>query len=197
MKELCSLIMAAGLGLALSVGAQTATDEQQQQPQPPQQQPQQPAQGQGTTTAEPNANTRPARASQQTVQSNERERAPTNVDENVNRPRGDRANRDMRMRTDERRGESRIGAEGTVSHATTVFRNGHETRENLALHRGVRDRADVHFRIGTHPRVWWLQTYSIVLIDSCHYYLADDGCWYPAYGFDPSCDFPEGVVYCD
>ena len=53
------------------------------------------------------------------------------------------------------------------------------------------------FQIGTHPRDWWLQTYSIVLIDSCHYYLADNGCWYPAYGFDPSCSFQSGVVYCD
>jgi hypothetical protein len=36
-----------------------------------------------------------------------------------------------------------------------------------------------------------------VLISGCHYYLADDGCWYPAYGFDPSGNFEPGVVYCD
>jgi hypothetical protein len=86
---------------------------------------------------------------------------------------------------------------GAVSHSTTVFRHGQQTKESLSLHRGMRDRADVHFAIGTHPRDWWLRTYSIVLIDGCHYYLADNGCWYPAYGFDPSCDFPGGVVYCD
>ena len=194
MRSLYSLIMAVGLAMALSVGAQTTTTDEQQ---PQQQQPQQPAQGQGTTTAEPNANTRPGRATQQTVQPNERERERTNVDENTNTTRSDRVNRDARVRTDERRGEGRTDAEGAVSHANTVFRNGRETHESLALHRGVRDRADVHFRIGTHPRDWWLQTYSIVLIDSCHYYLADNGCWYPAYGFDSSCDFPEGVVYCD
>jgi hypothetical protein len=205
MKSLYSLIMAGGLAMALSVGAQTTTDAQQQQPQAqPQQQPQaqpQPAQGQEATTTEPNANTRPGRATQQTVQPNvqpnERERARTNVDENVNRTRGDRVNSETKVRTADRRGDGRIGAEGAVSHPTTVFRHGRETHESLALHRGFRDRADAHFRIGTHARDWWLQTYSIVLIDSCHYYLADDGCWYPAYGFDPSCNFPDGVVYCD
>jgi hypothetical protein len=203
MKSLYSLILAVGLGLTLSVGAQTTTDEQKQQQQPSLQ----PEQGQQqtTTTEQPREKAQPERATkqQQSVQQpNERERARTNADENVNRDRTgrDRTNADTRVRTDERseRGEhGRVGAEGQVSHATTVFRHGRETHENLALHRGVRERSDVHFRIGTHPRDWWLQTYSIVLIDSCHYYLADDGCWYPAYGFDPSCDFPEGVVYCD
>ena len=86
---------------------------------------------------------------------------------------------------------------GTVSQSTTVFRNGQQTKERLSLHRSVRERTDTHFSIGIHERAWWLRTYSIVLIDGCHYYLADNGCWYPAYGFDPSCDFPPGVVYCD
>jgi hypothetical protein len=87
-------------------------------------------------------------------------------------------------------------AGGTVQ-STTVFRNGQQTSESLSLHRSTRDRADVHFSIGTHPRDWWLRTYSIVLIDGCHYFQADNGCWYPAYGFDPSCNFQPGVVYCD
>ena len=92
---------------------------------------------------------------------------------------------------------ARVDEHGTVSHSTTVFRNGQETQEHLALHRGFREKVDVRFSIGTHPRDWWLRTYSIVFIDGCHYYLADNGCWYPAYGFDPSCNYPEGVVYCE
>ena len=88
-------------------------------------------------------------------------------------------------------------AGGAAVQTTTVFRNGKQTNERLSLHQSTRNRTDVHFSVGTHPRDWWLRTYSIVLISGCHYYLADDGCWYPAYGFDPSCNFPEGVVYCD
>ncbi len=86
---------------------------------------------------------------------------------------------------------------GTVSQSTTVFRNGQQTKERLSLHRSFRERTDAHFSIGFHERVWWLRTYAIVFIDGCHYYLADNGCWYPAYGFDPSCDYPVGAVYCD
>ena len=86
---------------------------------------------------------------------------------------------------------------GTVSQSTTVFRKGQQTNERLSLRRSVRDRTDTHFSIGTHDRGWWLRTYSIVLLDGCHYYLADNGCWYPAYGFDPSRNYPPGVVYCD
>ena len=78
-----------------------------------------------------------------------------------------------------------------------ALKHGREMHESLALHRGFRERSDVHFSIGTHPRDWWLRTYSIVVMDGCHYYLADNGCWYPAYGFDPSCSFPDGVVYCE
>jgi len=87
--------------------------------------------------------------------------------------------------------------EGGSVTATGVFRNGQETHEHLALHRGVRETIDTHFSIGTHPRDWWLRTYSIAVFDGCHYYLADNGCWYPAYGFDPSCSFQPGVVYCE
>jgi hypothetical protein len=87
--------------------------------------------------------------------------------------------------------------EGGTFTASSVFRNGQETHEHLALHRGVRETTDTHFSIGTHPRDWWLRTYSIAVFDACHYYLADNGCWYPAYGFDPSCNFQPGVVYCE
>jgi len=89
------------------------------------------------------------------------------------------------------------GKSGVVSQSTTVFRSGRETTERLSLHRSTRDRTSVHFSIGTHPRDWWLRTYAIVFMDGCHYYLAADGCWYPAYGFDPSCNYPVGVVYCE
>jgi hypothetical protein len=101
------------------------------------------------------------------------------------------------MRGDERHSGARVDEKGGVSHSTTVFRNGREVHESLALHRGFRERSDVHFSIGTHPRDWWLRTYSIVVMDGCHYFLTDNGCWYPAYGFDPSCNYPEGVVYCE
>jgi len=87
--------------------------------------------------------------------------------------------------------------EGGATTATSVFRNGRETNEHLSLHRATRETSDTHFSIGTHPREWWLQTYSIAIFDGCHYYLADNGCWYPAYGFDPSCDFSPGIVYCE
>src|SRR5207244_1463834 len=102
--------------------------------------------------------------------------------------------------TVEEKGEVKAKASkqgGSVSQSTTVFRHGQQTSERLSLRRSVRERTDTHFSIGIHPRDWWLRTYSIVLLDGCHYYLADDGCWYPAYGFDPSCDYPPGVVFCD
>ena len=85
---------------------------------------------------------------------------------------------------------------GSVSQSTTVFRKGQQTNERLSLRRTIRERTDTRFSIGTHPRDWWLRTYSIVLLDGCHYYLADDGCWYPAYGFDRRCNYPVEVVYC-
>src|SRR5207244_11700357 len=81
------------------------------------------------------------------------------------------------------KGEVKAGASkqgGTVSQSTTVFRKGQQTNERLSLHRSTRERTDTHFSIGTHDRTWWLRTYSIVLLDGCHYYLADNGCWYPA-----------------
>jgi glucose/arabinose dehydrogenase len=187
-----SLLIAMGLAVALSVGAQTTTDEQQQQ-----------SEKAKTTKTEENVqpgqtkqNVQPAET-KKSVQPTERERTHTDVNRDVNQSEGARVKTDERIRGDERHSGARVDERGEVSHATTVFRNGRETHESLALHRGFRDRTDVHFGIGTHPRDWWLRTYSIVLIDGCHYYLADNGCWYPAYGFDPSCSFPEGAVYCE
>src|ERR1700737_1461338 len=94
------------------------------------------------------------------------------------------------------RESAKVEEAGKVSQSTTVFRNGRRSSEQLALRRSFRERNDVHFGIGSHNRVWWLTRYSIVLLDGCHYYLADDGCWYPAYGFDPKCNYTVEVVYC-
>ncbi|HEY2103781.1 MAG TPA: hypothetical protein VGH08_11080, partial [Chthoniobacterales bacterium] len=104
---------------------------------------------------------------------------------------------DERVKTgsNEREG-AQVEQGGKVSYSTTVFRNGRNSTERLALHRTFRERTDIHFGMGSHDRLWWLGRYSIVLVDGCHYYLADDGCWYPAYGFDRRCNYPAEVVYC-
>jgi hypothetical protein len=178
-------LAAIGLAIAMSVGAQqTTTDEQQQQPTQPKAK---------TKTEE---NVQPGQI-KEGVRPAERERTRTNVEQNTNEPAKTRTNAEERVRGDERHNGARVDEHANVSHSTTVFRNGRETQEHLDLHRGFRERTDTHFSIGTHPRDWWLRTYSIVFIDGCHYFLADNGCWYPAYGFDPSCNYPEGVVYCD
>jgi hypothetical protein len=180
-----SLLIAVGLAIAVSVGAQTTTDEQQQQPQ------------QKAKTTKTEENVQPSQT-KQSVQPTERERTKTSVKEkDVNRPENARVNSEDKIRGDERHFGARVDEHAGVSHSATVFRNGAETHESLALHRGFRERSDVHFSVGTHPRDWWLRTYSIVVMDGCHYYLADNGCWYPAYGFDPTCNFPDGVVYCE
>ncbi len=174
------LLIALGLAVALSVGAQTArTDETQQ-----------PTQGAKAKTEE-NAKVNEGQGVKQG------DRPQVNEQERVNPSAREDARVNEKVGSDTRAGARVEEKSGGVSHSTTVFRNGRETTEHLNLHRGTRERTNVHFSIGTHPRDWWLGTYSIVLMDGCHYYLADDGCWYPAYGFDPSCDYPEGVVYCD
>jgi hypothetical protein len=100
-----------------------------------------------------------------------------------------------KTRSNEREG-ARVEEAAKVSYSTTVFRNGRNSTERLALHRTFRERNDIHFGIGSHDRLWWLGRYSIVLMEGCHYYLADDGCWYPAYGFDRRCTYPVETVYC-
>ena len=165
--KLFTLATAIMLGFAFSVGAQQQTTTDEQQQQPP-------AKGKRVeqTTDQP--------AGPATGHSNREKMKDTS------QPAQMKAGANVSEKTG-----------GGAVQTTTVFRKGKQTSERLSLHRNTRDRADVHFSIGTHPRDWWLQTYSIVLVSGCHYYLADDGCWYPAYGFDPSCSFPEGVVYCD
>ena len=169
--KLFTLAIAMTLGLALSVGAQTTTDEQQQVP--------------------------PQHKEKKTEQATEQSAGPSMGHSDREQT------KDTSQPAKTKGGAAAVSSTSATSQggaavqSTTVFRNGKQTSERLSLHRGTRERTDVHFSIGTHPRDWWLRTYSIVLISGCHYYLADDGCWYPAFGFDPSCHFDEGVVYCD
>jgi hypothetical protein len=178
-------LAAIGLGIALSVGAQTTTDEKQQPS---------PAQKEKAKTEE-NVKAKEGREVTRGVQPKERERTQTGEQGNVTKQGGAKVTEKAGAK--EREGARVQEKSGSVSRSTTVFRNGRETKEQLSLHRTVRERTDVHFSIGTHDRVWWLTNYTIVVVESCPYYLADDGCWYPAYGFDPSCNYPEYVVYCD
>jgi hypothetical protein len=185
MKSL-ALIIAIGLGMALAAVAQTTDKKQEPNPQP-----------RAKTKTEENVKAKPA-TTKQSVQPNERDGTRTNVDQNVS------INKGARMKSKEKLGgnalfrRSRVNVEtGAVSHSTTLFRSGRETHESLSLHRGFRDRSDVHFSIGTHPREWSLRTYSIVVMDGFHYYLGDNGCSHPPYGFDRSCNYPDGVVFCE
>ena len=174
--KLFSLLTAIGLGLAFSVGAQDY--QQQQQQQQPTDEQQMPTQKGKSAKVEQTA-----------------EQPAGPVSGHPNSEKVKRSDDNSRMKAGAN--VSSKQQSGAASRSTTVFRNGQQTSESLTLHRSTRERTDVHFSVGTHPRDWWLRTYSIVLMDGCHYYLADNGCWYPAYGFDPSCNFPEGVVYCD
>jgi hypothetical protein len=175
--KLWSLIVAVGLGLAGSVSAQYQQQQQQQQQQPTDEQ-QQPT-------------NQKAKDSAQTA-----EQSVGPVTGHSDREAVKDTSKPARMKSGASTTSEKTES-GPAVQTTSVFRNGKQTSERLSLHRGTRVRTDAHFSIGTHPRDWWLRTYSIVLISGCHYYLADDGCWYPAYGFDPSCNFPDGVVYCD
>jgi len=174
MKKVLSLVIAIGLGLAFSAVAQTTSTDQEQQQQPPQK---------GKTTKTEQTTDQPAGPS---MGHSNREKM-KNTSQPTRMKSGGTSTADAKTTTQT----------GAAVQSTTVFRNGKQTSERLSLHQGTRDKTDVHFSVGTHPRDWWLRTYSIVLISGCHYFLADDGCWYPAFGFDPSCNFPEGVVYCD
>jgi len=167
--KLLSLITAIAVGLAVSAIGQT---DQQQQQQPP-----------------------PSKEKNKTEQTTEQPAGPSTG--HSNREQMKDTSQPAKMKSGATAKSSTATSGGAAVQSTTVFRNGKQTNERLSLHQGTRDHSDVHFSVGTHPRDWWLRTYSIVLISGCHYYLADDGCWYPAYGFDPSCNFPEGVVYCD
>jgi hypothetical protein len=168
--------------------AQTTTEEKQE-----------PAQETGKTRTEEKAKANREHTVNQNVQPKERERTRANDQERVNpNEREPARTNDQEKVGPKERERARVNELGEkVSRSTSVFRIGRETNEHLNLHRSSREQNDAHFRIGFHDRDWWLQSYSIVFIDGCHYHLADNGCWYPAYGFDPSCDFPPGVVYCD
>ena len=180
------LVAALGLAAALSVGAQTTTSDEKEKQDATQAQ----------TNVEQNNKTPQEkvkkRAPAEKERTNVREKSQTNANENTNV--NERENTRVKEHGNAQLNERTTSATGHGS--VTVFRNGRETTENLNLRRMTRDRTDVHFSIGTHPRDWWLGTYSIVVMEGCHYYLADNGCWYPAYGFDPSCNYSDGVVYC-
>jgi hypothetical protein len=183
MKSLL-LIMAVGCALAFSVNAQTTTTNDENKDKATEQS----APATTTEKAKPStgANIRSDEGrpgAQPAERENNRMSGPENQREGVN------------MHADTRVHENANA--GPAVRATTVFRSGREVHESLSLHRGMRETTDVHFRIGTHPREWWLRTYSIVLMEGCHYFLADNGCWYPAYGFDPACNYTPGVVYCE
>jgi hypothetical protein len=184
------LLLAAVLGLALclSAGAQTTTDQTQE-----------PAQKERKAKPEQFAKPSEKRSVDQSVQPKEHQRAGASEEQNAppSTREGARTNEQRNVAPTQRQGAGVQEQGGKVSHSTTVFRNGRQTNESISLRHSFRDQSDVHFQIGTHPRDWWLRTYTIVLMDGCHYYLADDGCWYPAYGFDPSCNYPQGVVYCE
>jgi hypothetical protein len=186
------VLLSIGLAMAFPVVAQTTTPTEKQEPAQ-----EETGKAQTKQTAKPNPNR--TGDVNQSAQPSGQERHQMGAQENAN------PNMRERTRTNEQSGfrpERREGARvqergGNMSHGVTVFRNGRETTENLNLRRSTREQSDMHFRIGTHDRDWWLRSYSIVLMDGCHYYLANNGCWYPAYGFDPSCDYPPGVVYCE
>ena len=184
------LLLAAVFGLAvcLSVGAQTTTDQTQE-----------PAQKERKAKPEQYAKPGQKRSVDESVQPKERQRAGAAEEQNAlpSTREGARTNEQRNVAPPQREGARLQEQGGKVSRSTKVFRNGRETTESLSLHSAVRDQSDVHFQIGTHARDWWLKSYSVVLMSGCYYYLADDGCWYPAYGFDPSCNYPPGVVYCE
>lgn len=56
------------------------------------------------------------------------------------------------------------------------------------------DHNDWHFRIGHHDRTWYYTHYqTIIFVDGCWYY-EDGGFLWPAYGFDPTCDYPDQFI---
>lgn len=189
-----SLLVAAGLAIALSVGAQTSPDEQKEQKEKKEkaktEESAQPAEHQG---AKPGMQPKQHPAG---VQTKQRERTEA-TDQQVAHPKTHETTKVNEKTAAKTSTSTETKKEGAAVKTTTVFRNGKQTNEHISLHRSTRERTDVHFSIGTHPRAWWLSTYSVVLLEGCYYYLADNGCWYPAYGFDPGCTFPVGVVFCE
>jgi len=182
MKPL-SLLIAIGLAMTLSVGAQTTTDENQEQKE--------------KAKTEEKAKAKPHKEVKQGQDVQTKERTQTRAEGTMTKQReGTEVNSKMHP---EKHTGTRTEAESktTSGGGVTVFRNGKQTTEHLTLHRSTRVKTDVHFAIGTHPRDWWLRSYTVVLMGGCYYYLADNGCWYPAYGFEPGCNYPIGVVFCE
>ena len=176
------LVAMIGLAMTVSVSAQTTTDENQQQKEKAKTEEQ--AKPHKHKAVAPAAQTkeRTEASSEGTVNPKAHQGATVNEKTHAGKQTGTRTE-----------AETKTKSAGGV----TVFRNGKQTTEHITLHRSTREQTDVHFSIGTHPRDWWLRTYTVVLMEGCYYFLADNGCWYPAYGFEPGCNFPVGVVFCE
>jgi len=176
------LVAMIGLAMGLSVTAQTTTDENQEQKE--------------KAKTEEQAKPHKHKAVAPGVQT--KERTETSNEGTVNPKAHEGATINEKTHPQKNKGtrteaETKTGSAGSV----TVFRHGKQTTEHLTLRRSTREQTDVHFSIGTHPRDWWLGSYTVVLMEGCYYYLADNGCWYPAYGFEPGCNYPVGVVFCE
>jgi len=186
-----SLLVAAGFALALSVSAQNNPDENKEKKEKEKtEQNAPPAEHKEDQGAQPGAQ----RHQHEGMPTKQHERTEAN-DQHAAHSKTHETKANQKAPGAQTTTETR--KEGAAVRSTTVFRSGKQVSENLTLHRSTREKTSVHFSIGTHPREWWLRTYSIVLLEGCYYYLANDGCWYPAYGFDPGCTFPVGVVFCE
>jgi hypothetical protein len=138
------------------------------------------------------------------VQGQNKSRTDVNV-QDQNRTRTD-VNVQDRDRTQDRtrsRTDVNINAQPTYENRTVTTH--HEERaENrggkfffhdreIHRHPGF-DHSDWHFRIGHHDRNWYYEHYqTIIFVDGCWYY-EDGGFLWPAYGFDPSCDYPDQFI---
>ena len=176
-----SLFVALGLALALSAGAQTTGEEKKPEKK-------------GKAKTEEKAQAAPEEAAQPNPPAKAHVHAQTS-EHGTTMQSHERAQVNEKTRSTQHASAKNEKQGGGVTRSTTVFKNGKKTSEHVNVRRETREVSDVHFKIGTHPRDWWLRSYTVVLLDGCYYYQADNGYWYPAYGFDPGCTYPVGVVY--
>ncbi len=174
-----SLFMVVGLALTLSVGAQTTDEEKKPEKK-------------GKAKTEEKAETVPQKSAQPNPPAKTHAHAQT-TEHGATMQSHEAGQANEKTHATHTTAKNEQG--GGVVRSTTVFKNGHQTSENISVRRTTRETTDVHFAIGTHPRDWWLRSYTIVSFSGCYYYQADNGYWYPAYGFDSGCSYPVGVVY--
>src|SRR5262245_58478912 len=151
-----SLLVAAGLAIALSVSAQNNPDENKEQKEKKEkantEQTASPGQHQGAKSGmSPQQHETRQHAGMQTKQ-----HEPTGAGD---QPAAQAKMHDRTKVNEKTRTGAEAKQEGGAVRTTTVFRNGKQTSEHLTLRRSTRERTDVHFSIGTHPREWWLRTY--------------------------------------